>query len=140
MARMKTCKRCAAEIPATAPRCKHCGSLQRAGCLGAVVVILCVFLVLVWIAIHRMYAGPGPQTAASQAENLCEQAVRKAASHPASVDFSEFGKQPPMNMRDGSYQVLLAFKEKDALGDTIARDAICTVKDGKLQTFREPRP
>jgi hypothetical protein len=137
---MKTCKRCAAEIPVTATRCKYCGSLQRAGCLGAVVVILCVFLVLVWIAIHKMYAKPGPQTAASRADNLCEQAVRKAASHPASVDFSEFGRQPPTDMRDGGYQVLLAFKEKDAMGDVIAREAICTVKDGKLQSFEEPKP
>jgi hypothetical protein len=137
---MKTCKRCAKEIPATARRCEYCGSLQRAGCLGAVVVILGIALVLLWIAIHTMYPKPaGPQTAASRAESLCEQAVRKAASHPASVDFSEFGRQPPIIMPDGSYQDRLAFKEKDALGDAIAKEAVCTVKDGKLVSLKEQR-
>jgi hypothetical protein len=141
MAGMRICKRCAAEIPATAPRCKYCGSIQRTGCIGAVVVILCIFLVLVWIALHEMYAtNPGPQSAASRAVSMCEQAVRRAASHPASIDFSAFGSQPPTEMAGGGYQVRLAFAEKDASGDSIAKVAICTVTDGKLQSFKEPKP
>jgi hypothetical protein len=140
MAKIKTCTRCATEIPANALRCKYCGSIQRVGCLGAVVVILCVFLLLVWIAINKMYAEPGLQSAASHSVSICKQAVRRAASHPASVDFSEFGSQPPTEMSGGGYHVRLAFEEKDALGDFIAKVAICTVKDGKLQSFKEPKP
>jgi|GEM_PF-6117109 len=141
MAKMKNCKSCQAEIPADATRCQYCGSSQRAGGIWAVGVILCALLAIVWIfATHKSSAKPGPLSAASRAESMCEQAVRKAASHPASIDFSEFGRQPPQAMPGGGYQDRLAFAEKDALGDSIAKVAICTVKDGKLQSFKEPKP
>lgn len=141
MAEMKKCKSCQAEIPADASKCQYCGSSQRAGSIGAVVVILCAFLAVVWIfATHKSSAKPGPQTAASRAESMCEQAVRKAASHPASIDFSEFGRQPPTKMHGGGYLVRLDFKEKDSQGDSIAKEAICTVKDGKLLSFKKPKP
>ena len=141
MAKMKNCKSCQAEIPADASKCQYCGSFQRAGFLMAMVLILCAFLMIVWYVLHRESPKkPGPQSAASRAESMCEQAVRKAASHPASIDFSEFGRQPPMKMRGGGYLVRLDFAEKDSLGDKIAKDAICTVKDGKLLSFKKPKP
>ena len=127
---MNTDKPYAAEIPAT-------GSIKRA---GTVMVILCAVLTMAWIVPHKKSHQPGPQTAAARAVSMCEQAVRRTASHPASVSFSEFGSQPPTKMQDGSYQDRMAFEEKDALGDSIAKEAICTVKDGKLQSFKEPKP
>ncbi len=141
MVKMKSCKNCQEEIPANVPHCEYCGSSQRSGFLWpAVVVMLCAFLVIAWTGIHKTSAKPVLQSAASRAVSMCEQAVRQKASHPASVDFSEFGSQPPTQMRGGGYQVRLAFKETDALGDSIAKEAICTVKDGKLQSFKEPKP
>jgi RNA polymerase subunit RPABC4/transcription elongation factor Spt4 len=140
MVKMKPCKNCQEEIPAHVPHCDYCGSSQRTSFLGPVVVILCVIVVIAWIGIHKTSAKPTRQSAAAHAVSLCEQAVRKAASHPASVNFSEFGSQPPTKMNDGGYQVRVAFKETDALGDGIAKEAICTVDDGKLLSFKEPRP
>ena len=130
---MVTDKPYATETPAT-------GHPRHAGRLGAAILILCAFLAIAWIGIHKTSAKPGPQTAASHAVGMCKQAVRQKATHPASVNFSEFGSQPPTHMRGGGYQVRLAFEEKDALGDAIANMAICTVKDGKLQAFKEPKP
>jgi RNA polymerase subunit RPABC4/transcription elongation factor Spt4 len=140
MVGMKNCKTCQAEIPANAPKCKYCGSSQRAGFLGISVVIICALLVIAWIVIHKASAKPGLQSAAAHSVSMCEQAVRRAASHPASIDFSAFGSQPPTEMAGGGYQVRLAFAEKDASGDSIAKVAICTVTDGKLQSFKEPKP
>lgn len=139
MGKVKTCKHCNAEIPVNAPRCRYCGSIQRAGCLGAAVVIICVFLAIVWIVVRRISPNPGQQSAASRVLDTCEQAVRRAAAHPGSVDFHAFGSQLPQAMRDGGYRVRLAFTEKNDSGENVARMAICTVKDGKLQTFRESK-
>ena len=140
MVKMKPCKNCQEEIPANVPHCEYCGSSQRSGFLGPTVAILCAFLVIAWIGIHKTSAKPVLQTAATRAVGMCEQAVRQKASHPASVNFSEFGGQPPTKMSDGGYHVRVAFKETDALGDGIAKEAVCTVKDGKLQSFKEPKP
>jgi len=102
----------------------------------AVMMVLCAFL-----AVGCKKPQPvGPQTAATRAVSLCEQAVRQKAIHPASVDFNRFGAQPPTRMKDGSYYDSLDFVEQDKLGDSIAKMAICTVKDGKLLSFREPKP
>ena len=140
MVKMKPCKNCQEEIPAKIPRCEYCGASQRSGFLGPTVIILCAFLTVTWIVTHKASAKPAVQTAATRAVGMCEHAVRNAASHPTSVNFSEFGSQPPTKMSDGVYRVRVAFRETDALGDGIAKEAMCTVKDGKLRSFKEPRP
>lgn len=113
---------------------------MKTGKRFAFAVILFALLGMGWFAMHKRPHHIGPLSAASRAENMCEQAVRLKAPHPASVNFREFGSQPPTNMQGGGYQVRLAFDEKDALGDTMAEMAICTVKGGKLRSFKEPRP